>query len=180
MRMSQRRPGRSARRGRQAERHMRKSRPTTAKRGNVRKADSFKEAWSRINHATKSGFYLEAAAIQESIIFDRLLAYLHRTCDFPLMTARNRHHSLSDLIKQLRKTVMASQNAEMLELASELDTWRETRNRTIHSIVRSAPGTPTQAVDDFLARAKACAVSGAKLARRVSRLRSGKRADIRG
>ena len=76
MRMSQRRPGRSARRGRQAERHMRKSRPTTSKRGNVRKADSFEEAWSRINHATKSGFYLEAACAESGANLARRVSRL--------------------------------------------------------------------------------------------------------
>ena len=42
--------------------------------GNASKYYSYREAWTRIKLAQENGFYLEAIAIQESIISDRLIA----------------------------------------------------------------------------------------------------------
>ena len=53
---------------------IRKSKASPAVKGNVRKANSYREAWARIKLARRQGFFLEAVTIEESIIFDRLLA----------------------------------------------------------------------------------------------------------
>ena len=43
--------------------------------GNASKHYSYREAWARIRLAQQHGFFLEAIAIQESIITDRLIGY---------------------------------------------------------------------------------------------------------
>ena len=53
---------------------MRKSQVSEKKiKGNARKYDAYREAWTRIKQAQKNGFFLEAITIQESIISDRLI-----------------------------------------------------------------------------------------------------------
>lgn len=150
---------------------MRKSARTTAVNGNVRKSDSFREAWARIKLARAHGFFLEAVAIEESIIFDRLLAYLHRTYEFPVTTPRGKHHSLNDLIKELRRREPQRTVRDGTCMADAIRCWADMRNQVVHSIVRSKPGTPTRPVDEFLSGAEAAAKRGEMLARDVSRMK---------
>ena len=51
------------------------------------------------------------------------------------------------------------------DLSKDVDEWRKQRNMIIHGLVKSAPGKPTQNVDDFLGLAKLAAENGAALAR---------------
>lgn len=53
-------------------------------------------------------------------------------------------------------------------LQEAVDEWRILRNKAIHGMVKSHPGSPTEAVDDFLAVAESAASEEEILARAVS------------
>lgn len=132
------------------------------KKGNTAKYLSYKEAWRRMKAAVGGGYYFEAVAIQESMICDRLGSYLSRVGSLPkdqrfvrLITSWSA--SLEEPIKYKCGK----------DLSRDVDEWRKKRNTIIHGLVKSAPGHPTQDVDDFLEMAKLAAEEGAVLARAV-------------
>ncbi|MBK1646676.1 hypothetical protein CKO25_18940 [Thiocapsa imhoffii] len=134
--------------------------------GNAPKYESYKEAWARIRQAQESGFYLEAIVIEESIIADRLTSYLSAVGLLP-----NKHYpGLFDLVKAWKADQVQAVDKSHGDLKAAIgDEWRASRNRAVHAIVKSAPGTATPPVEDFLAEAQAAAELGATLARAVDR-----------
>lgn len=145
---------------------MRKSLPSPAKKGNVAKADSYREAKARIKSAKEHHFYIEATAIIESIISDRILSYLHGAHDFPLKTKNGWDHSLNNLTEKVREYDELL-NDEGENVWNLIDTWRRKRNKVVHNLVRSDPGTPTLLVDDFLEKARESCETGEALANAV-------------
>ncbi len=79
----------------------RKSTKSVSKKGNVPKADSYREAWARIELAQKDGFYIEVASIVESILSDRLLSYLHGAHKFPLRNKKGWNWSFKKLLDEV-------------------------------------------------------------------------------
>jgi hypothetical protein len=150
---------------------MRKSQTSqNAIAGNASKYESYREAWSRIRLAQKNGFFLEAIAIQESIISDRLLSYLYRPTEStpPLSKNHSRFPSLNELIQKWRSEFPdALPSGAYLDLIGAVDQWRCFRNEAIHAIVKSEPGQPTQPVDLFLQKAKEAAEAGDKITREL-------------
>lgn len=93
----------------------------------------YKQAYSRINDATKQGFYLEAITIIESLVSDRLesrLSFL-KGCDFSFKT-------LGGLIKESRKTETDSELRWLVD--QDLDKWRNDRNKALHEMAKIADG----------------------------------------
>jgi hypothetical protein len=124
---------------------MRKSTATNASEGNIAKADSYREAITRIQLADEQGFYIEATALIESMIGDRILSHLNGKFGHPLRTKKKRHHSFSSLIAAVRRqTDLVNEEGECVW--TKLDEWRENRNEVIHGMVRSDPGETTIAV----------------------------------
>lgn len=126
---------------------MRKSNPSAKSiSGNARKYESYKEAFARIKLAQADGYYLEAIAIAESIICDRLISYLTRPQSArPIKKdRRGRWPQLSDLIRSWRKESPDSR------LCNRVDEWRQTRNTAVHGFAKSDPGTPTMDLEKFL------------------------------
>jgi hypothetical protein len=143
---------------------MRKSKPTQAKKGNVAKADSYAEAFKRIDLAIKSGFFIEALAIQEAIISDRLNSYIN----FSNPDFFKNHRSFSQLVREWRKQIPENRKDEVkINLPVAVDAWRGLRNEAVHGIVKSKPGAPTKDVNHFLDEAQTAALVGRDLARVV-------------
>jgi hypothetical protein len=133
--------------------------------GNKPKFKSYSEAWKRIKAAQEAGFYLEAIAIQESILSDRITSYLAYCGLLP----KNKNPGLWELLEAWKRDPASAKGEEFSDLRNAInDVWRGMRNDAIHGLVKSAPGTPTQDVDDFLSAAKCAAKLGEKLAREVS------------
>jgi hypothetical protein len=141
-------------------------------KGNAAKFDSYREALARIKAAQADGYYLEAIAIEESIIVDRIISYLQRPGS-PSGVRRNKYGNyptFNELIKKLAKDVGgALVYGKHTDLCTSLHDWRRSRNRALHAFVSSDPGTPTNPVDDFLRDAKKYAEEGADLARTISK-----------
>lgn len=136
---------------------------------NTTKYESYAEAWRRMKAAIDAGFYLEAIAIQESIIFDRLRSFVEHVGGIeikdktPYLTLIL--HLEAALNKDAKKDRRWNNDKELIE---RLKKWGDRRNRAVHRIVRSKPGTPTQPIDEFLAEVHETADRGASLAREVS------------
>jgi hypothetical protein len=140
--------------------------PTTPPKGNATKYFSYREAWTRIKLAREAGFFLEAIAIQESIIADRLTGYLIVVGEIPLET---RHRSLGEVIKLWKKRHPTNIEVKgCSNLQGAVDAWRRSRNEAVHRIVQSLPGSPTVPIDDFLTLAEKAASEGDLLAKAVS------------
>ena len=136
---------------------LRKSVKKEAKKGNKVKYDAYKEAFARIKAANESNFFLEAVAIQEAIISDRLKSHLGHLGKIP---KRNRP-TLFDLAETW-KSENQGRNLEIkINLPELVDQWRVLRNQAVHGLI-CTPG-----VDDFLNSAKAAAKIGEVLARAV-------------
>jgi hypothetical protein len=136
--------------------------------GNANKYYSYREAWSRIRLAQENGFYLEAIAIQESIISDRIINYLCHKQGVALLSNNNHFLSFSELIRKWRSEfpngLLSGSYSNLIDTVNE---WRLSRNKVIHAIVKSKPGEPTQSIDLFLEQAKEAAKVGEAIAREV-------------
>jgi hypothetical protein len=99
--------------------------PTTPYIGNA-KAILFRTAFERIDRAIANGFHLEAIAITESLICDRI--------ESTISTITNKESypdTLGPLLSQLRKLSVYPD-----ELIHELDSWRRDRNLVMHQMVK--------------------------------------------
>jgi len=133
---------------------------------------SYREAWARINLATRQGFFLEAVTVSESIISDRLHSFLQKTCGLELKPADAR--SLGKLTQRWAAefearladdpTALASAKA----LRSDLDDWRQRRNEVVHGLVKSSAPRGGDHIDNFLGGAQQSAIEGKRIARNVS------------
>ena len=126
---------------------------------NMEKHDSYTLAYDRIAEALEQGFPLEAIAIEESIIADRLVSYLvFRNVTSPPI------NNFGKLIEFAEKHSESS-NALFFE---QVRTWKNGRNSMLHGIVKSMPGTaPATKAEDFIAEARRLAEEGLKLTRVV-------------
>jgi hypothetical protein len=142
---------------------LRKSEKKAAKKGNIAKHDAYREAFARIEAANASQFFLEAIAIQEAIISDRLKSHLEYLGKLP----KKKRPTLFDLVETW-KTENKGLNVEIkINLAELVDQWRVIRNQAIHGL------GATPSVSDFLESAEAAAKTGEILARAVCNWHKG-------
>jgi len=130
---------------------------------NIQKGASFTYAFNRINESIKAGYYLEAVTLAERIISDRLLSFVkvHKKS----VNVKTPLHQLIQLSAKYNSIQIETKKG--IDLFEALDLWRIERNKCIHSITKSEPGTPTLPVDFFLDYSKKCANEGKLLARLV-------------
>lgn len=131
---------------------------------NTAKYLSYKAAWERISSAIEHGFYLEAVALCESIISDRLISYVQGVTGKHVRLETPFH----ELIGLWRANAGVIAWKEHVDLAGAVDLWRTKRNMVVHGLVKSAPGKPTQNVESFIGLARISAEHGCELAKAVS------------
>ena len=98
-----------------------------------RRQELYKGAYARINDAMAAGYYLEAIALTESLLSDRLesrASYL-RGRDFGFRT-------LGDLIKEHRRIENDATLKTMV--VGEVGQWAKARNTALHEIAKLAAG----------------------------------------
>ena len=122
---------------------------------NIPKYFSYKLAHDQIKRAIESNppFPIEAIAIEESILFDRL-----RSAVLALVPKKASTKSFSKIFEAVydKQTHTATHGFEGLGAAltkkggfEALDNWRKGRNRFIHGLARSVePGQPTEIGSD--------------------------------
>jgi len=140
--------------------------------GNSAKYLSYREAWARISMASKRGYFLEAVTIEESIISDRLLSYLEKTCGLAL--GDEKWISLSRVIGTWRREATSrcetgEQAQHVGQLHGRLNAWREQRNRVVHGMVKSTASKGEDHIESFLAGAADAAREGQDIARAISK-----------
>jgi hypothetical protein len=92
----------------------------------------YRKAWERIESATEAGYYLEAIALLESILTDRLesrASYLTR--------GNEGYRNLGPLIRALRRHENV---ADFRPIIEQIDAWRERRNEALHEMVKFQSG----------------------------------------
>lgn len=134
---------------------------------------SYREAWARIKQAQQQQFFLEAVTLEESIITDRLICYLVVTGTIKPACELHKYPNFGQLIK-LWKLLHAHpisirvRGIEFEDLQTSVDFWRQRRNKIVHGMVKSHPGSATDDIVNFLEFAKATATEGELLARAVT------------
>lgn len=152
---------------------------------NMGKWASYRLAHGHIKAAMEQGFYIEALALEESIISDRLdSAVKEKGLENsgkllllgPLITLIKGHPAeFKSLYEWLEKKGMAFEDVRR---------WKDERNKFVHNVAHGLPEqeTPVTA-EEYDARGKAAAESGRKLARAIcdwskSEVRSAKAAKV--
>lgn len=155
-------------------RRLRKSKPRSPDwaAGNAAKFFSYAEAWTRINKATKTGYFLEAVTIEESIVSDRLHSHLCKTCalELPKGTVNNLSRLIERWVQEFEARLAdapALLDATRV-LHRRLDAWRNQRNDVVHGLVKSKAGKTEDHIENFLAAAEQAAIEGKAIARAVS------------
>ena len=123
------------------------------------KSELISSAYKRAQRAIRSGFYIEAIAIEESLICDRLEAILSRVSQ-----AEVKISTIGRLVDTLKPY-----NALPLELTEELRVWQKHRSQTIHQIVKVTNAESS----DWLSRlrfARTTAVDGLQLFHKLKKL----------
>lgn len=133
---------------------------------NVTKYQSYKYAFERMKQAIEREFFLEAIMIAESIISDRLISYLSET--------KTRTY-LYQLVEKWEKIDNQVTWKDRTNLIIDVKTWGRQRNICAHQVVKSLPGEPTTAVEEFTFIAQECALEGQILARYVCDWRSAQK-----
>ncbi len=131
---------------------------------------SYREAWARINMARKQGYFLEAVTIQESIVSDRLLSYLEKTCGLALADGAKR--VLKTVVDRwIREATARCETDEQAKLVKDLhlrlNTWRDQRNRVVHGMVKSTARKGEDHIESFLVGAAEAAREGQEIARAI-------------
>lgn len=137
--------------------------PDRPKPKNMPKYLSYKAAWERIATSIESEYYLEAVALCESIISDRLISFVQGVsgCEVRLNTG------FRELVKAWKKNAGTVEWRAYKDLQSAVTAWSNKRNEVVHGFVKSAPGRPTQSPESFLDMAREAAEEGRELAKVV-------------
>lgn len=126
----------------------------------------YKSAIEQLNKAYTSGFYIEAVAICESLISDRLHArYSHL----------KKHEQEARREKDLKKLITLLKNndlkkhKELHKIYDDIDLWRESRNDAIHGAVKLREGLSGQSFAERYEKVKEAAEEGQVLFRKLKK-----------
>jgi len=128
---------------------------------NKKKSNSYALAYERIDKAIAEKFPLEAIAIEESIIADRLISHMaSRGISYETFTSTVR------IIKDIEEYYKDDEKSK--ELLTSIKLWCNERNSALHSIVRSKHGdAPKIKHSNFVTSAMGTARRGKKFARAI-------------
>ena len=135
---------------------------------NYAKRDSYALASEMLQDAILHNYPLQAIAIEESIISDRLWSALKS-----VNIANGRHETMGAALKEWERikkdnSVDNPFDAEIETLYDRLCNWWDCRNKLIHGIVKSSVGLgPKTTAEKFLQSANAAAKKGEELVRLV-------------
>ena len=139
--------------------------------GNRTKYISYRRAYERIALSIEHGFFLEAIAIEESIISDRLRSFVSYVQNAEIGDHVPFGKIVVRWINNLNKDNKSKDENRWdydENLLSDVKTWVDRRNFALHSIVKSQPGTATMDIEEFLIESEKTARMGSRLSRMVS------------
>lgn len=133
--------------------------------GNQAKYQSWRLAHERMQTAIAAGFPLEAVAIAESLVTDRLLSFVN-FYGAGFNADKTTLHPVAE--KAARICQEATHDAQGKALALRAQAWAKDRNAVLHAIAKSAQGTgPQIAADAFVVHAQAVAQRGLVLVKDI-------------
>jgi hypothetical protein len=95
-------------------------------------------AISRINQAVKEGYFIEAIALSESVLSDRLLARYSYLKGFK--TESRAEKTLHKLLKSLIDEDHSPDRDRMIQIYQDIFSWKEVRNSAVHAMVKLREG----------------------------------------
>lgn len=131
---------------------------------NMPKYFTYRYSNEQIKKAIEAGFYLEAITIEESIIVDRLF----RFCKDNGLSKPASQATLGTVETFIRKLPSEIRQNEQIDFLDHLDHFWQNRNKCLHQIAKSEPGEPTMPFEEFEELARATAISGNALMKKVS------------
>ena len=117
--------------------------------------DSYLVARQRSQSAIESHFYLEAIALQESVISNLLNRYLKSK------SIKLNNVGLKGLISRVEKQL--SKEFKEIELFKKVDDWRKQRNRVIHGFVEKTSTEIERSLNEFIDESSTAAMMGQDL-----------------
>ncbi len=143
---------------------------------NYAKYESYALAFRLIDESVRHNFPLQAIAIEESVIADRLWS----TLNIGKPPTRSKNKTLGDALREWKPKDSVKESKrnpnrllfdeEMECLCPDLGKWWKKRNVVLHGIVKSAHGeSPNISADEFEDKALVVARKGLELAREVDK-----------
>ena len=138
------------------------------KKKNMEKYKAYCYAMEKIDEAIEHRFPLEAIAIEESIISDRLRAYAEHVNH--VFAKKQKFVSFDALIQAFLEELQERKlfEGEYKELYEAINKWRKDRNVILHGIVKTekAGEAPKGASEDFYKNAMKAAERGREIAKK--------------
>ena len=125
---------------------------STAKNGNIAHNHRFKEVFTRMEIAQNSGFYMEASALMENLLTDRLISLMKKYLKLDVKNEKGYVLNFKGLL-DLARNVYGRQHPVL----KSVNAWRRKRNNIIHGFMEEE-----NLVEDFFQEAKANCLSGRK------------------
>ncbi len=95
-------------------------------------------AISRIKQAVSKGYFIEAIALSESVLSDRLLARYSYLKGFK--TESRAEKTFHGLLQSLIKEDHSPDRDRMIQIYEEMFSWKEARNSAVHAMVKLREG----------------------------------------
>ena len=128
----------------------------------VNKGKSYTLAFDRIGMAIKAKFPVEAIALEESIVSDRLRSFLKEA--MPILM-KDKSFDASTLVSYATLYISPQEDTLLVEIRD----WIRKRNNVIHGVVASRSGKDaTIPAERFVSNAMSVARKGEKLAHQLS------------
>lgn len=141
-------------------------------KGNHAKFLSYKLAHERLKAAVESGYPLEAVAIAESLLTDRLLSFINfygAAFDPEKATLGGVAHKAAQICKMPTTRDLVGE-----DLATKAAMWAKDRNTVLHSIAKSGQGSgPKIEANAFVEHAQGVALRGLDLVKKVKSWHTG-------
>lgn len=129
------------------------------------RGELYRGAMRQLKKAVASEFYIEAVALCESIISDRLESRLSLLNNHSLESRRQR--SLHALLKYLISIESPKSYPEITAIYHAIEKWRTKRNRAVHNAVKLSDGESLETWEIRYSEIKAAAFEGRTLANRL-------------
>lgn len=148
-----------------------KKKAKSEKTARMRQMQAYRFAFSLMDKAIRERFYIEAIALEESIISDRLNSIFDKLGLRPDPEQEVSFGGLTKFVKKHadRLPLLIERLAKANSDPSQLDEWREYRNQFVHEMVHGGdPETPGIRGGEYYSTGKEVAKKGKKFARIIS------------
>lgn len=126
----------------------------------------YRGTYKRLKEANEAGFWIEAIALCESIISDRLQARISHLKGHSEDGRRNK--MLGALLRQIKSEDTQIGFEKLHQIYSDIENWADARNKAVHRAVKLSVGDEFRKWDDFYDALEDTARTGADLCRRLS------------